>query len=312
MNVCPAFPIKRNGLWKQIGKFHAIATLGMSGLFALPQVAYADGLDGLGILLDVGYSYDDNLTLASNSADKRSDNALNVHIEVNKAVALSEHSRLAISGFIEAKAYATYGGLDRLSAGAEAEYLYRPSGEFGAPTFGLVTSAGRDEFRSDLRKSDRYAAGITLRQPVTSRINLYAALKDNIRRSDNDVFNTHDTSAQINVDYGLGNGNTLYLTTEYRVGDIVSTSLPVLAYRQISAAWIDDDVFNSGQTLRAYRLKGKTAVVTLGYNLLLVGKKSLDISWRYAKSASDLTPEYDSSTIKYVGNQFSIDYLMGF
>jgi len=296
----------------RIGKFPVIAVFVITGLSVSPNISYAEGLDGLGILLDTGYSYDNNLTHASDPTDKLSDSSLNLNLIGTKAVALSEHTRLVLSGFIDTEAFARYSGLDRLSANAEAEYMYRPSGEFEAPTFGFITGAGRDEFKSGLRKNDHYSAGVTLRQPVTDRVNLYAALKNNISRSDNDVFNTRDTSTQLNMDYGFSNGNTLYLTTEYRVGDIVSTTQAALAYREIAAASINDDVFSSGQPMRDYRIKGKTAVMTLGCNLPLGGKKSLDISWRYARSASDTSPDNDFSLIKYVGSQFSVNYLMGF
>lgn len=300
-------------IWrKHFGKRSASAAVFLLSLSVLSKMACADGLEGLGILLDGGYSYDSNLTNASNPADKRSDSALVLNLGGSKAVTLTDHTRWVLSGFIEAKGFARYGGLDRVSADAEAEYMYRPSGEFAAPTFGMVTGLGRDEFRSDLRKNDHYSAGITLRQPLTDRINAFAAVKDNVSHSDSDVFNTRYTSTQINVDYGLGNGNTLYLTTEYRMGDIVSTSQPALAYREVATAFINDDVFSSGPPMRDYRLKGKTALARLGYNLPLEGKRSLDFSWRYARSASDLAPGYDSSPIKYVGNQFSVDYLMGF
>ena len=181
-----------------------------------------------------------------------------------------------------------------------------------APTLGFVVDAGRDQFRSDLRKNDHYSAGVTLRQPLTDRIGLYAALKDNVSRSDNAVFDLHDDALQLNVDYQLSAGSAWYLNFEYRDGDIVSTSQPALAYRNVASAWINDDAFGGSQPLRDYRLKGKTALARLGYNLALKGNSSIDISWRYARSVSNLAPGYGASAIKYVGNQFSIDYLMGF
>ena len=64
--------------------------------------------------------------------------------------------------------------------------------------------------------------------------------------------------------------------------------------------------------MRDYRLKGKTGVVTLGYNLAFAGKKSFDVSWRYARSTADSAADYASPAIKYVGSQFAIDYLVGF
>ncbi|HEX7643047.1 MAG TPA: hypothetical protein VF472_12645 [Burkholderiaceae bacterium] len=304
------WPVSTSPAWRGAGRVRAFATLGIFGLFAVP--AHAGVFDGLGIMLDGGYSYDSNLTNASDQADKRSDSAANLNLSVDKAVGLTEHTRLALRGLADAQAFHNYEGLDRLSANAEAEYMFRPSGEFMAPTFGFVAGAGRDEFRSNLRKNNHYSAGITWRQPLTDLINLYAALKDNVSRSDSEVFNVRYKSLQLNTDYQFSGGSALYLTAEYRHGDIVSTSQPALAYRDVSVAWVDDDVFSAGQPLRAYRLQGKTALARLGYNLPLAGKTSLDLSWRYARSASDISPDYWSSPIKYVGNQFSIDYLAGF
>ncbi len=289
------------------GGFRVVALLGIMSLSALP--AQADGLDGLGVMLDAGYTHDYNLTNASAWDDKRSDNAASFNLDVSKTLALSEHTRLALHGLLDTQAFANYEGLDRLSLGVEGEFMYRTSGEFSAPTFGIVGSAGRDEFKSDLRKNDHYSAGITWRQPVTDRINLYAALKDNINHSDNKVFSVNYRSTQMNLDYGFSSGHTLYLSTEYRNGELVSTSGPDLMYHKVAAAWLDDDVFTD---LTDYRVAAKTWLMRLGYNVPLAGKSSIDFSWRVARSTSDLTPDSGASAIRYVGNQLSIDYLVGF
>ena len=284
--------------------------LGIANLSALP--AYGNGLDGLGIMLDAGYTHDYNLTNASAWDDKRSDNAAGISVDINKTLALSDHTRLALHGVLDTQAFATYTGLDRISFNLESEYMVRPSGEFSAPTFGLLLGAGRDQFKSDLRRNNHYSAGITWRQPVTDRIDLYAALKDNVSHTDNRVFNVSYRSAQINLNYGFSSGHTLYLSSEFRNGDLVSASGPDLAYRNVSSAWIDDDVFTEGQVLRDYRLAARTWLTRLGYNLPLAGKSALDFSWRVARSTSKLAPDYDASAIRYVGNQLSIDYLVSF
>ena len=184
-------------IWrKYFGKRSAGAAVFLLGLSVLPKAACADGLEGLGILLDGGCSYDSNLTNASNPADKRADSALALNFGVSKIVALTDNTRLALRAFIEGKGFARYDGLDRVSADAEVEYMYRPSGEFAAPTFGMVTGFGRDEFRSDLRKNDHYSAGATLRQLLIDRISIFAALKDNVSHGDNDVFGARYKSTQ--------------------------------------------------------------------------------------------------------------------
>lgn len=287
--------------------FCVAAAVSIMSLNALP--AQADGLEGLGVMLDAGYTIDYNLTNASAWDDKRSDNAASLNLDVSKTLALSEHTRLALHGLLETQAFDNYEGLDRLSLGVEGEFMYRTSGEFSAPTFGILGGAGRDEFRSDLRKNDHYFAGITWRQPITDRINLYAALKDNVSHSDNKVFSVNYRSTQINLDYGFSNGHTLYLSTEYRDGDLVSSSGPDLMYHKVAAAWLDDDVFTD---LTDYRVNSRTWLVRLGYNVPLAGKSSIDISWRLARSTSDLAPDPGASSIRYVGNQLSVDYLVGF
>jgi hypothetical protein len=72
---------------------------------------------------------------------------------------------------------------------------------------------------------------------------------------------------------------------------------------------LDDDVFTD---LTDYRVAAKTWLMRLGYNVPLAGKSSIDFSWRVARSTSDLTPDSGASAIRYVGNQLSIDYLVGF
>jgi len=272
----------------------------------------AQGLDGLSIMLDGAYTHDYNLTNASAWDDKRSDSAANFNLDVGKTLALSEHTRLALHGLLDTQVFANYEGLDRLSLDVEGEFMYRASGEFSTPTFGIVSGLGRDEFRSDLRKNDHYFVGITWRQPVTDRINLYAALKDNVSHSDNNVFNGSYRSAQMNLDYGFSNSHTLYLGTEYRDGYLVSSSGPDLVYHNVAAAWMKDDIFTGVDGLTDYRVAARTWLMRLGYNVPLAGKSSIDISWRVARSTSDLAPDPVASSIRYVGNQLSIDYLAGF
>jgi len=116
-------------------------------------------------------------------------------LTVNKALSfvVSRHTKLSVSGFLDVEKFRTYAGWTCLG-GVQGEYMYRLSGEFGSPTFGIFARYTADEYESDLRDGSRRSAGVTLRKPLTDRINLFAAAADNVRTGKSDVFNTHDVS----------------------------------------------------------------------------------------------------------------------
>jgi hypothetical protein len=131
-----------------------------------------------------------------------------------------------------------------------------------------------------------------------------------VRKGRSDVFNTRDNSGRMNLDYALATGHTLYLTGEYRKGDIVSSGQPSLQTLDISTVFVRDDVF-ANPAFYDYRTKGKTGLTTLGYNLSLGTKDSLDFAWRHVKSTPDMVPAY-AEQLQYIDNQYSFSYLMAF
>jgi hypothetical protein len=151
-----------------------------------------------------------------------------------------------------------------------------------------------------------------VRKPVTDRISLFGALSRNMRHGNSDVFNTQDNAVRVNLDYAMSANGTLYIGSEYRHGDIVSSGKPSLSAIDIATVFIKDDVFTNPQ-FYDYRFKGKTVLATLGYNISFGGRDSLDFSWRWAQSTADLKPGYAAgSSPRYGDNQFSLVYLMGF
>jgi hypothetical protein len=154
-----------------------------------------------------------------------------------------------------------------------------------------------------------------MRKPLSDRISFFGAVAGNERQANTEVFHIKDVSARTNFDYAINMGQTFYLTGEYRKGDIVSsgqTSLgvPSLKAVDMSYVFVNDDVFTATPFVD-YRMKGRTALLTLGYNYSLGTKDSLDISWRGVRSTPDFTPAY-STPANYLDNQYSITYLMVF
>jgi hypothetical protein len=224
---------------------------------------------------------------------------------------LTGNTRFLLTGLATGERFQNFNGLSRFALGAEANLQYRGSADFDAPTWGLVGKATGEDFQSTLRDGTRTALGVTWLQPRTDRITLFSALTSNMRKSNDSVFDTQDTSLRVNVDYALGKGATLYLTGEYRDGDIVSTGHRSLENITIAQARVLDDAYPDGD-LFSYRFKGNTSLFTLGYNVGLGARDSLDFSWRYVQSTPSLRPAWATSPSSYTSNQLSATYLMRF
>jgi hypothetical protein len=224
---------------------------------------------------------------------------------------LTGNTRLLLTGVATGERFQNFNGLSRVALGAEANLQYRSSAAFDAPTWGLVGKVSGEDFVSTLRDGTRTALGVTWLQPLTDRITLFSALMANARQTNDTVFDTQDTSLRMNLDYALGKGATLYLTGEYRDGDIVSTGRRSLENITISQARVQDDAFPDG-VFSSYRFKGTTTLVTLGYNLGLGARDSVDFSWRFVQSTPSLRPAWVTSPSSYISNQLSATYLMRF
>lgn len=266
--------------------------------------------------VEATYSWDDNLNRAPDAGPKLSDHIYSLNAGKNFVIPVTGHTRLVLNGFLEGDKLYEFDGLDRFSLGAQGEFQYRRSAAFGAPTFGVFVRASLDDYHSELRTGNRRSLGLTVRQAITDRLEIFGALARNSRNADHAAFETQDTSGRVNLDYALGPG-TLYLGGEYRRGDAVSSVGPGFEAVVASKASVRDDAY--GRTLFAHRYEARTLVGTLGYNWPLGSRDSLDFSARRAQT--EPTQRLDGAgagayagggTPRYSVNQFSLAYLMRF
>ena len=275
-----------------------------------PPPSQQKTVEFLDFQFDAGFSYDDNVNRGREHREKLSDQIFAINLGKSIQINTGDHSRLMLNGFIGYEKFDTYRGLDRVSGGGQADVRVRPSGEYGAPTVGLFVRLSRDEFRSSQRDGYRYSSGVTLRKPLTDRIELFGALSFNKRDAEQETFDTSDTSLRLHADYATMYG-TLYLSGELRRGDVI-TSGPLSGINgDLASSVVDDDAF-SRQNFNSYRLKAKTVLATLGYNLPLGAKSSLDLSWRRARSLPTDSLSLPGPSPYYVDDQISLVYLLGF
>lgn len=285
--------------------------LGVKGLPKLLQGVELDFNDENEVQIDAGYTWDDNITRGKVAGDILIDNLYTLNVSKTMVVGLGGNSRLLLTAAAGGERFQNFNGLSKYTLTGEAAYQYRGSSEFDAATWGLFAKVTAEDYQSELRDGYRYSVGVSVLQPWTDRITLSGALAANGRRSRSEVFRTMDSSARFNIDYALGRGATLYLGGEYRKGDVVSTGLASLENVSIAKMLVADDAFDAGR-FTSYRLDATTWLTTIGYNMGLGARDSIDLSWRRVQSTPALRPVWATSPASYTNNQFSVSYLMRF
>lgn len=273
--------------------------------------AHADKPLGLGI--EASITADDNVTRGYGDWNILADKFVGMNLSKNFHYPVSTHTRFVLLGFAGFNGYFEYTGLSHYSVGVQGEYQYRTSGSFYAPTFALGLRGSAEEYQSEVRDSFRSSAWISMRKPITDKLHIFNALTYNLRDGKSEVFDTSDVSLRAATDFALTRRGTVYLGLEYRVGDIVSTGAPSVAYTDIAEAIVPDDVFDD-TTRYAYKIDGSTWMVNIGYNHAFSDKQALDMAWRMVNA----TPEsvsgasYAAGRIHYTVNQYSIAYMVRF
>lgn len=264
----------------------------------------------LDVQVDAGYLFDDNV--GRGKQDKLSDQVYSVNVSKTGVIRFDVNTRALVTGLVGGEKFRNYDRLSRVFVGLNGELQYRESGAFSAPTYSAFARFARDDYESALRTGERSSIGLSLGQQLTDRIRWFGALAHNERHGESAVFTGRDNAARVNFDYALAPRRTLYIGGEYRRGDVVSgTRNPALEDFDIAKVLVLDDAFPGGQFF-SYRFQGATVLTTVGYNLGLGSRDSLDFSWRRVESTPDHRPSFATSPRSYIVNQYSLVYLMRF
>jgi hypothetical protein len=269
--------------------------------------------------VEASVTADDNVTRAGGS-DALRDTIFGLRASKGLLLPVTQRTRAIVQGFLGGEKFQKYDGLSHNYLGAQADFQFRSSAEFGAATYSAFLRTQAEYFQSTLRDGYRHAFGVTVLKPLTDRITFLGALQQNIIDGKSSVFDTQNTALRANFDWTVGTWNTFYLGAEYRKGEFVSTNCracdPNKTLGLVNTAApniIQDDAFTD--TVRdAYRLKANIIVGTLGYNRGFGSGQSLDISWRRAASslAQEAVAPATKSDFAYTVNQYSLAYLVRF
>jgi hypothetical protein len=272
---------------------------------------YFDFLEFRGFRAEASYTSDSNVNRAP-SGDALRDRILGVRVTASIVAPLSTRTRAALQGYVGTQKFGTYTGLSNNFIGAQADFSFRPSGEFGAATYGAFLRTAKEEYESTLRDGYRHALGATVLKAATDKVQLSGGVTYNISDGKSTVFDVKSVSLRGNADWSLSRWDTVYLGAEYRRGDTVSAAPATLALINTADAIVQDDAFND-TTRFAYRFKASTWLATLGYNRAFGERHSLDVSWRWVATTPLNPGDFASASgLRYVVNQFSLAYLARF
>lgn len=259
--------------------------------------ALADG--HVGVESEIAYTYDDNVTRAARDSDIRHDRIAALNVGINWRHTFAENFRLGLRTFAQGEHYAEHGGLANAGGGLSANLRYRSSGALLAPTvavFGRISSLNYD---SALRDSEFYNVGVSVHKGLTDRVDFSGVLAHTTRDSSSRVFDTREASLLLNLDFRWAPRLTQYLTYNFLYGDIVASGAPTwLTLINYAEEIQPDDAFGGASAnVFAYRLDAQTHVATLGFNIAISEKQSIDLSARYARADADGDITYDRNIV---------------
>jgi outer membrane autotransporter protein len=270
----------------------------LPALPALPDPA-------LDLTFDAGLTWDDNIARGKDARDRLADVIQRAGVSHDRVFDLAATTQAVLTFSLSAEALRRHSALSRASAEVLAQWRYRSSAAFGAPTTVAFASAAYDDWRSPLRDGARYALGASLRLPLTDSVSAAGTLAHNIRRARSAVFDLDDSSLRLNLDYQASERSLYYGSVEARSGDIVSSGRPSLDNLGLTERFVEDDAFGERDYL-SYRFKARVGVLRLGANWRMGPASSLDLSWSrsVARPHDDLpvldTPSYFAGQVRMV------------
>lgn len=252
-----------------------VAGLMAAFLMAGSVVAYEQPLLLRG---DLAAGHDSNVANAGVSADQRSDLFAEASFSANRLYAAGLFVSLELEALLRARAYRDYPRLSHVAPGGLLRVNYRPGGGFHTPTLSGWSSYEHRKARSDLREGSIHRLGVSLRQPLTTRLTGRLNGHYTWRRADNAVFEYEFGTVGLELVWEPASGLVLHAGATRREGGLVSGSRDDPDLKNASRDWLADDAFaEAAEEQLVYRLRASVTQYTMGVNHSFRNGTSLDM-----------------------------------
>ena len=254
---------------------HRIAAILLGGV-----VCVCAGAANAEWIVDVGAgaAYNSNLSRAQDPQDRRPDRALTFAVSVLRHEVLTGYDGLAFGIDLRGEVYDRYHGLNFIGIGASANYRHKFGLGTQAPYGVLAASISHDDYRVDVRDSNRLDLRAELGRRFSDTFEVSFGLAYDLRDAKSDVpivpgisgaiFDLRGYGAFVRADQALDERWLIGARVAVRRGDVESTSQRSRAVFLASDAIAADPAFND-PLLIGYRLRGSTRSIggTLSYAL---------------------------------------------
>lgn len=240
---------------------------------------------GQGLVLG-GLGLDSNPANARAGSDLQPDRFIEASWGMARHRSLSSSALLLFRPSVQAEAYARHEKLSRLRLAMLGRASFRPGDGFYAPLFTAWASAAYSEYGSRLRDGADYAAGLSLQEPLTTRLSLRLGAQTSVREARSGIFDTRGNTVQIDLEWSPAEAQRLYAGYQHHDGDLVTTSDAGPAGVRSEP----DDAFGTGQ--RAFRLDSEAGLGTLGFSYSLGADWAADLQLRTVLAESSSGARY--------------------
>jgi len=234
---------------------------------------------------DIAFIDDDNVRLAQEDEDIRSDRSISATVRAKGGKSLDKFSILNYGASATYNKLDTFETLDNYEVEANVRYRFALTSSFSSPIYSLAARIGGREFDTEMRDASFVALSADLSNWITTTINMTTGVGLNAQESKSEVFDTSEARIFVNFDTNFSKTDLVYTTFTYITGDTVSSATPSLGIINVAEAIEADDAFGGIDANQfAYRLKADTVVLTLGYNRIFTPDLSFDVSARFVES----------------------------
>ncbi len=250
---------------------------------------------------DLAFIDDDNVRLAQEDEDIRSDRIISATVRAKGGKSLDSFSILNYGASATYNKFDTFDTLDNYEVEVNTRYRFALSSGFTSPIYSLGAKIGGREFDTEMRDATFVVLSADLNKWITDTINMTTGVGWNAQESKSEVFDTSEARIFVNFDTNFSSTDLIYTTFSYITGDTVSSATPSVGIVDVADAIEPDDAFGGIDANQfAYRLKADTVVLTLGYNRIFTPDLSFDLSARFVESEAqdDGDISYDRTIIR--------------
>lgn len=245
-----------------------------------------------------GVAFDDNLTNAFLSEDRKGDTAASATLSTGLHEQLGSSTGLSLGLVGSGAQFARYEGLDNVGLGVRAQVRTKFGLGAEAPWLAVAARAVHRDYRDDLRDGWDYDAAITAGKQLSERWSVRASLRydayvadqvspRSVRGLSSAAYDIDGWTVGAQAAFRLTQADVVSASISWRDGSVTAVTLPNFGVLQYSDAAVVDGTFSDDRRRIAYRVDAGTTIATLTWSRALGQSATVNASYTYRSSRAD-------------------------